>query len=230
MPSHFKLLFKPSTVKRLFRLALVLGLVLVTASGIAYYGYKYHSASAIHRNLMFEGEYDVALILGTSAYARPGAHNPYFTARMQAAAELYHSGRVRKLLVSGDNSRAHYNEPRDMQMALVALGVPADDIVLDYAGFRTFDSIVRCRQVFRQSKVVVVSQRFHLERALGIASAVGLDAIGYEADDPYPDGGYRHWAMHCREALARVRTFLDCHVLNTTPHFLGDPIDVFAAN
>ncbi|MFC1707881.1 vancomycin high temperature exclusion protein [Planctomycetota bacterium] len=160
--------------------------------------------------------HDVALVLGTRATLPSGRQNLFFEFRMDAAAELYRSGRVRKLLVSGDNGTRGYNEPADMRLGLVERGVPADDIVLDYAGFRTLDSVVRLKEVFGQGRAVFVSQRFHLERALFIAANRGLTAVGYVARCPRLRRSQR-----LREILARAVAVLDCHLLRTAPRFLG---------
>lgn len=104
---------------------------------------------------------DVAVVLGTSRWLTNGYENNYFTYRINAAANLYLNGKVKKILVSGDNGTASYNEPFDMFDALVDKGVNPDDIVLDYAGFRTFDSMVRANKVFGLNNFIVVSQDWH---------------------------------------------------------------------
>lgn len=159
---------------------------------------------------------DVALVLGTSPRFK-AAKNPFYEARMDAAAELFRSGAVRGILVSGDNSRKDYDEPTWMKADLVARGVPAEYVTCDYAGFSTLDSIKRAGPVFGQQRVILVSQRFHLERALFLARAAGLDAAGFVAQDaPF------QWRLRVRsrEALARVKAVADVW-LNRQPHFLG---------
>lgn len=169
------------------------------------------------------GKYDVALVLGTSKRTRTGRKNPFFSYRIDAAADLYFSGKVKKILVSGDNSLKEYNEPQDMYEALVNKGIPKDDIVLDYAGFRTFDSVVRAREVFGQEKFIVVSQQFHIERAIYIAHSKHMDnVVGYAAKDPTT----ARTKMFTREILARTMAVLDCYVLGTSPKFLGDKVDM----
>ena len=120
---------------------------------------------------------NVGLLLG----ARPG--NNYFTRRINAAAELYHSGKVKWLLVSGDNSRKNYDESSGMQQALIAKGVPASAIFCDYAGFSTLDSVVRANKVFGENNITIISQEFHNQRAIWLAKQYGIDAIGYNAED-----------------------------------------------
>jgi SanA protein len=160
----------------------------------------------------------VGLVLGCSEHVAGGRKNLYFERRIAAAAELFHSGKVRYLLVSGDNSRADYDEPSAMRRALVAAGVPASRIVLDYAGFRTLDSVVRAKQVFGLHELTIVSQRFHNERAVYLARAHGIRAYGYDARDVSGPVALR---TRLREIVSRVVAVLDVEVLHTAPHFGG---------
>jgi SanA protein len=146
---------------------------------------------------------------------------------MDAAARLYHSGKVEYLLVSGDNHRHGYDEPTAMREALVARRVPADHIVLDYAGFRTLDSVVRAKEVFGLSSYVLVSQRFHNERALYLAKAFGLDVVAYNAKSVEGVTGDATWF---REPLARLRAVLDVRILGTRPRFTGARVVIGALN
>jgi len=164
---------------------------------------------------------DVAVFLGTSRYIRGGRKNAYFVYRIEAAAALYKAGRVKKIIVSGDNSVENYNETDDMREELVARGVPHKDIVNDHAGFRTLDSVVRAKSVFGQTRFVVVSQRFHVQRALFIARAHDIEAYGYVAQDPVSNRSTAK--VMTREYLARVKAFLDCYILGTDPKFPGPP-------
>jgi vancomycin permeability regulator SanA len=154
---------------------------------------------------------EVALILG----ARPDS--PFCQLRLKAGADLYKAGKVRHLLVSGDNHIRSYDEPTDMKAYLVAMGVPANCITCDYAGFRTLDSIVRAREIFGLSRFTIVSQAYHNPRALAIAAHYGLDAIAYNA----PDVSWRHRSVTAREMLARPLAMLDIYVLQRKPRFLG---------
>jgi SanA protein len=159
---------------------------------------------------------EVALILGTSRSYR-GQPNPFYQARIEAAAELYHKGLVRGILASGDNATRYYNEPVAMQKDLVARGVPAEAITLDYAGFRTLDSMVRAKQVFGLDEVLVVSQRFHAARAIFLARQFGLDARGFAAADPAHAGYIK---VRAREIFARAAAVLDV-LTGQGPRFLG---------
>ena len=166
---------------------------------------------------------DVALVLGTSEKARGGNENWFFKYRINAAAELFRTGKARLLLVSGDNHTRSYDEPTAMRRALIRAGVPESAIRVDCAGFRTLDSIVRARKVFGLRRLIVVSQRFHNQRALFIAKRYGIDATGFCASDV----GFKDSPRtYVREALARMRVVLDLYVFHTHPKFLGEKIDL----
>ncbi len=170
---------------------------------------------------------DVAMVLGTSKFTSRGNTNLHFTQRIAAAAELFHAGKVRHLIVSGDNSVAHYDEPTDMRDALIAAGVPSDAITCDYAGFRTLDSIVRANSVFALNRFTIVTEEFHCPRALWIAQRHNLDAVAYAA----PDLNFRWSArVKIRETLARTLCAVDLYVLNRQPKFPGPPEPLLIAN
>ncbi len=160
----------------------------------------------------------VALLLGTSRYTSWGTTNLYFKYRIEAAAKLYHSGKIKHIVVSGDNSVKEYNEPKHMKQALIQKGIPASAITLDYAGFRTLDSVVRCKEVFGQSKIVIISQRFHIERALFIANKYKIDAVGYAAQDPPEKYSLK---TRIREYFAKTKAVIDLYIINKKPKFLG---------
>jgi SanA protein len=159
----------------------------------------------------------VALVLG-SAPTINGIKNPFFERRMDAAAALYRAGKVAKLLVSGDNHVDTYDEPTAMKDALVSRGVPGADIALDYAGFHTLDSIIRAHKVFGVDRCVIVTDDFHLPRALYIASHEGVDAVGFQTV-PLPRSTST-WT-YAREVGSRSLIWLDLHVFNRQPKFLG---------
>ena len=170
---------------------------------------------------------EVALVLGTSRTTRKGNPNLHFTQRIKAAVELYRSGKVQHLLVSGDNHNASYDEPTDMMNALVAVGIPTNAITRDYAGFRTLDSVVRANTVFGLKKFTIVTEEFHCPRALWIARQRGLNAVAFAA----PDLSAR-WSLRvkARESLARVLCGLDLYVLNRSPKFPGPPEPITVAH
>jgi SanA protein len=165
----------------------------------------------------------VALVLGCSKYAPSGNINLYYKRRLQAALDLYETGVVTRILVSGDNSQVGYDEPTFMLEDLVALGVPEAHIQRDFAGFRTLDSVVRASKVFQLDGFVAVSQEFHCLRAVYLAREAGLDAVGYCAQDV---GGATGAKIRLREVAARLMAVVDIRVLNKQPKFLGDPIEI----
>ncbi len=164
----------------------------------------------------------VGLLLGTSPWVRSGKNNAYYDYRIAATVALFKAGKIDYVLVSGDNRKNNYNEPEMMKKSLMAQGIPQERIVLDYAGFRTLDSVVRANKVFGQSSFTVISQRFHNERALYLAKHFGLDAIAMNAKDPSAYYGFKTLA---REKLARVKLFVDL-LIGKQPKFLGDKITI----
>jgi SanA protein len=164
----------------------------------------------------------VGLVLGTSNRLTNGSPNPYYTYRIDATIALYKARKIEFVLVSGDNGSIYYNEPNTIKKDLINGGIPEHVIFLDYAGFRTLDSMFRAKFVFGLDKVTVISQKFHNERAIYIAKQKGLKAIGFNAQDISTSQGLK---VQIREYLARVKVFIDM-VLNTQPKFYGATIEI----
>ncbi len=159
--------------------------------------------------------------MGTAKYLPTGGINPYFQNRVQAAAALYHAGKVRHLILSGSNQTTAYDEPTEMRKCLRSLGVPDAAMTSDYAGRRTLDSVVRARDIFGQTRVTIISNEFHVYRALFLCDRFGLTAIAYGAPDlPWP----LSMRTRLREYGARCKAVLDVYVLGTQPRFRGAPI------
>ncbi|MEN9918750.1 MAG: hypothetical protein RL662_1186 [Bacteroidota bacterium] len=180
------------------------------------------------KNFVYDNVSDIpiqktALVLGTSNKLRNGDDNPYFYNRIEAAKQLFEAGKVEVFVVSGDNTRDSYNEPKDMRDALVKSGVPDSIIYLDYAGLRTLDSVVRMNKIFGQASFIVVSQQFHNERAIYLAQQYGFSAYGYNAQDV--SFGRNSFKTKIREKFARVKVFVDV-ILDEQPKFLGDPVQI----
>ncbi|KLV07309.1 SanA protein [Photobacterium aquae] len=161
----------------------------------------------------------IGLVLGTSKYIAKSL-NPYYKYRIDAAKALYKKEKINVLLLSGDNAHRSYNEPWTMKRDLLRAGIPDQDIVLDYAGFRTLDSVVRAKNVFEADHFVIITQRFHCERALFIAERNNIDAICLAVPEPKGLAGLR---IHIREVLARIKAVIDLYVLNVQPKFPGPP-------
>lgn len=162
----------------------------------------------------------VGIVPGTIRYLSNGNQNLYFSYRIDAAVKLYRSGKISHLLISGDNGRKGYNEPLDMKNALMEQGIPESVITLDYAGFDTYDSMIRAKEVFGQEKYIVISQEFQNERAVYIARRFGIEAYGFNAQDVKRYGGFR---TKVRETLARVKAFVEVQ-LGVKPTFLGEKV------
>lgn len=167
----------------------------------------------------------VALVLGAGLY-RDGSPTPALYDRVATAVDLYKAGKVNKLLMSGDNRFVHYNEPAAMKNLAERLGVPAEDIVLDYAGRRTYDSCYRAGAIFDVQQALVVTQRFHLDRALFLCDALGVQATGVVADRR-AYAPYRWWEM--REVLATAAAWWDVNVGRPVP-VLGDKLPIQISN
>lgn len=214
LPNHKKL-------KRVIQITIVLfGLALIFAITANLMvsnksQYTYNSVEDIPHNR-------VGLVLGTSKFLANGYENYYFKYRIEAAFELYQAGKIDYILVSGDNSRKEYDEPTMMRDDLIALGVPTNKIFLDYAGFRTWDSVVRCKEIFGQTNITIISQQFHNERAIFIAHCNDMEAVGYNAKDVNAYFGFK---TQMREKLARVKVVMD-YLFGNEPKFLEETIHI----
>lgn len=165
---------------------------------------------------------EVGLLLGTTPKLKNGNNNLYFDYRILATVELYKAGKIKYILISGDNRKKDYNEPEEMKKALMQKGVSEKAIYLDYAGFRTLDSIVRAKEVFGLDQFTIISQRFHNERAIYLAEKNGINTIGYNAKDVKAYAGLK---TNIRELFARVKMFIDL-ATGKQPHFLGNSIPI----
>lgn len=164
----------------------------------------------------------VALLLGTSKNLSSGQPDQYFANRIKAAVDLYNSHKIEIIVISGDNSKKDYNEPLNMKTELIKQGILEDKIYLDYAGFRTFDSVIRMNKIFGQSSFTIISQKFHNQKAVYIALKNNINAIGFNAKDV---DAYNGLKTQLREKFARVKVFIDMF-LGKQPKFLGEKIEI----
>ena len=163
----------------------------------------------------------VALVLGARVYAN-GRLSGMLRDRVETAVALYKAGKVQKLLMSGDNSSLEYNEPDAMMAYAIGMGVPAEDIQPDYAGRRTYDSCYRAKAIFQVESLVIVTQAFHLPRALFLCNQLGIPAVGVPADQSTYDPRSLAWS-ETREVPATFFALLDV-IRRAPPAVLGDPI------
>ncbi|NDC42641.1 MAG: vancomycin high temperature exclusion protein [Chitinophagia bacterium] len=164
----------------------------------------------------------VGVVLGTSKFRDKARTiiNPFYSARINAAVALYMAGKIDVIIVSGDNSTKYYNEPLLMKNDLIARGVPADHIYMDNSGYRTLDSILRCRDVFGQNSFTIISQRFHNERAVFIANHKNVKTVAFCSEE-----GDEFWFEFTRERFARLRMVYDI-IFNTQATYYGDKVDI----
>jgi SanA protein len=166
----------------------------------------------------------VAIVFG-AGLRRDGTPTAILRDRVETAVNLYFDGKVEKILMSGDNRFENYNEPESMRQYALSLGVPPAAIALDYAGRRTYDTCYRARAIFGVESALLISQKFHLPRAVFLCNTLGLESDGVEANGRR----YRNRALliwNIREQLATVGAFLDVYVSNPIP-VLGDPEPLF---
>lgn len=162
----------------------------------------------------------VGLLLGTGKLLSNGKENAYFFYRIDATEKLYKAGKIKNVLISGDNSQKNYNEPEDMMNELIKRGIPKEHIYLDFAGFRTLDSVVRAKEIFGQNSFIIISQKFHNERAVYLARKNGIKAYGFNAKDVNKYFGIK---TKIREYFARVKVFVD-FLLGVEPKFGGEKV------
>nr|WP_284190610.1 ElyC/SanA/YdcF family protein [Vibrio zhanjiangensis] len=163
------------------------------------------------------GKFDVAVVLGTSKYLGK-VLNDYYSNRIDAAINLYQRKKVENFLLSGDNAHRSYNEPWTMKRDLLKADIPEDNIFLDYAGFRTLDSIVRAKEIFETDNFLIITQKFHCERALFIANFHHINAKCFAVPGPTSHSGYQ---VRLREVFARAKAVIDLYIMRERPKFLG---------
>ncbi|MDT0295639.1 vancomycin high temperature exclusion protein [Mesonia ostreae] len=200
-----------SLVVLLFAFILLSNMIVVQGA----IGKTFSKVEAIEKN-------KVGMVLGTAKYLVNGQINLYFKYRIDATVELFKNHKIDFVLISGDNGSIYYNEPQDFKKELIKKGIPEDKIFLDYAGFRTLDSVVRAKEIFGQDSITIISQNFHNERAIYLANHFNIQAIGYNAQDVSQHYGFK---TSVREYFARTKAFIDI-IIGVKPKFLGDKIKI----
>lgn len=163
------------------------------------------------------------LVLGTSKKLRNGRDNQFFSNRIDATLTVYQAKKCKKIIVSGDNRYSDYNEPNDMKQSLIEKGIPPADIICDYAGRRTIDSVIRYKEIFGQEAGIVISQQFHNERAVFIGQKNNIHLFGYNANDV---DAYNSFKTKFREIFSKGKVIYDVYLLNSTPKILGEKIKI----
>lgn len=177
---------------------------------------SYKTLPYIYNNINDLPARPIGVVLGTSKYVRGGGYNEFYRQRILGATELYFANKVNYLLLSGDNSTMNYNEPKTMRKDLLNAQIPASAIFLDYAGFRTLDSIIRANRIFNAQNFTIITQQFHCERAIFIAQYQGILAQCYAVPSPE-----KMKLIKIRELFARLTAFVDLYILDKGPKFLG---------
>jgi len=164
---------------------------------------------------------DAIMVLG--ALVNDGRPSPTLALRLDRAIELYNAGKAPKIIVSGDHGQKEYNEVCAMKFYLLERGVPRDDIFLDHAGFNTYDSMYRAKAIFGVNTLIITTQQFHISRSVYIARKLGIEAYGYPCTMFL---NYYNRQYGDRESLAKIKAFIDVHILQRGPRFLGEPISL----
>ncbi|UCC89413.1 MAG: YdcF family protein [Anaerolineales bacterium] len=210
-------------MRRALSIAAILLLLVSIAPWLLRVWVHWRTKPRIYDQIQLVPAANVALVLGAGLWS-DGSPTPPLHDRVATAVDLYKSGVVKKLLFSGDNRFEWYNEPEAMRQLAMRLGVPSQDIVLDYAGRRTYDSCYRAREIFKVERLVIVTQRFHLDRALYLCDALGIPSVGMVADRRVYASPYRQW-WQTRELVALAKAWLDIHILRPQP-VLGEELPI----
>ena len=207
---------------KILKLSIVAIILVLLAIFVANYLVENSTKNKVFNDVNKIPKNKVGLVLGTTKLLKGGWINAYFTYRINAVVELYNAKKIDFVLVSGDNGSENYDEPTDFKNSLIEKGIPENKIFLDYAGFRTLDSVVRAKEVFGLTKITIISQKFHNQRAIYLAEKNGIEAIGYNATDIRGRYGLK---VKLREYLARVKVFVDI-LFRVKPKFLGEKIEI----
>lgn len=203
----------------IFKIVLAIVVVLFMCNLVIYF----RTEQYIYENAKDAPSVEVALIPGAAVFSK-GSLSPIFEDRVNKAIELYNAKKVSKILVSGDNSTTSHNEVNPVRNYLLKNGVPDEDIFLDHAGFDTYSSMYRARDIFQVDSIIISTQSFHLPRAVFIARVLGMNAYGISADN-----GNVKINNYVREFFANEKAMFDL-LINRKPKFLGDAIPIVGEN
>lgn len=209
-------------IRKFFRISFILLISVLVMIILSNSCVKRSSKNRIYQSTEKIPYNKVGLLLGTSKRLSNGNLNLYYKYRIEAAVSLFYAKKIDFILVSGDNSQKEYNEPATIKADLIAKGIPAGRIFLDYAGFRTLDSVIRSKEIFGLTNLTVISQQFHNERAIFIALRKEIEAIGFNAKDVSKNYGLK---VQIREKFARVKMMIDL-IFRKKPKFLGERIEI----
>ena len=209
-------------IKRIIYLILFLSVLSLVAILYCNYQIKKAAEGKTYNSIDSIPFNKTGLLLGTAKYLRNNQINPFYLYRINAAVSLLKNNKIKYIVVSGDNHVSWYDEPTEMKKDLIASGIDSTKIYLDYAGFRTFDSMIRLKEIFGQDSVTIISQQFHNERALFIAQKENIYAVAFNAKDV---GNSLGWKTLLREKFARVKVFID-YLVGNKPRFLGEKVNI----
>jgi SanA protein len=209
-------------IKKITWIVLIFSILMIVVIWIANNLIEKSTNSLVYNDLKQIPHNKVGLLLGTSKILKSGLPNQYFSNRIQATVDLYKANKIDFIVISGDNGKKDYNEPLDMKNELIKNGIPESKIYLDYAGFRTYDSVIRLDKIFGQNNFTIISQDFHNRRAIYIAKQMDLQAIGFNAKDVDLYNGFK---TKLREKFARVKMFVDI-LIDKKPKYLGQQVEI----
>ena len=209
--------------KMIIGLSLLIIVILILTPICFYKSVENKTAEKLYDDVNSIPYNEVGMVLGTNPKTKKGMDNPYFTYRVDAVEKLYKAGKIKFVLISGDNKSKDYSEPDVMREILIERGIPKDVIYIDYAGFRTLDSVVRAKNIFGQTKMTVISQKFHNERSIVLGEWQDMDLIGFNAKDV--EVKRSKYKTLIREAGARMKLYLDM-LIGKEPRFGGEPIQI----
>lgn len=207
---------------KFLKIFLILFILLIIGIVATNYWIIYNAKNQVYNQISEIPKNKVGLLLGTSKHITNGSINRYYAYRIDAAVALFEAGKIDYILVSGDNGSANYDEPSTFKNDLIKRGIPQNRIFLDFAGFRTLDSVVRAKEIFGLSTFTIISQQFHNERAIYLAKHFNIDAIAFNAKDVTNSYGFK---TRIREYLARTKAASDV-IFNVQPKFLGEKITI----